>query len=65
MTDEERAERMKTYDGRYGDAEPAGDPDNDDAYAPGTAKDIERLSENLRAAGHATPAPRRLPHGIT
>ncbi|WP_163511888.1 hypothetical protein [Fodinicola acaciae] len=53
MTDEERAERMKAYDGRYGEAEPAGDPDNDDAYAPGTAKDIQIMSGHLRAQGQS------------
>jgi hypothetical protein len=55
MGEHEASERMKNYDGRYGDAEPAGDPDNDEAYAPGTAKDMDLMSGHLRAQGQSGP----------
>jgi hypothetical protein len=55
MTENERSERMKNYDGRYGEAEPAGDPDNDTAYESGTAKDIDHMSGHLRAQGQSGP----------
>jgi hypothetical protein len=48
---EPESQTMSDYDGRYGEAEPAGDPDNDDAYAPGTAKDIAVTAAHAKAQG--------------
>lgn len=55
MSEQEATEPMKNYDGRYGEAEPAGDPDNDETYTPGTAKDIQIISGHLRAQGQSGP----------
>lgn len=48
---EPEPQATRDYDGRYGEAEPAGDPDHDDAYAAGTADDIAVNSAHLKAQG--------------
>ena len=48
-----RAKATSEYDGRYGESEPAGDPDNDDAYAAGTAKDVDVAASHVKSQGQS------------
>ncbi|WP_163510555.1 hypothetical protein [Fodinicola acaciae] len=56
MTDE-RVEESKAeegrYDGRYGAAEPAGDPDNDNVHVPGMLENFQTVFGRHRAQGQS------------
>ncbi|GAA1698287.1 hypothetical protein GCM10009765_54630 [Fodinicola feengrottensis] len=48
---EPAGQRLTDYDGRYGEAEPAGEPDQDEAYAPETRQEIRVMASHYKAQG--------------